>query len=347
MGFFDRLTAQFIEIIEWVDDTRETMVYRFPVYAKEIKNGAKLVVREGQAAVFIREGKLTDVMQPGTYTLDTKNLPVLSTLLGWKYGFESPFKAEVYFVSTRAFIDLKWGTQNPIMMRDQDFGVVRLRAFGSYAIKVSDPGLFLKDIVGTDGLFETAEISNYLRDMLVQAFTEALGTSKVPALDLAANYKELGAHLTKDIAEDFASHGLTLTRFLISNISVPPEVEAALDKRSEMGALGDLNKYTQFQMANAIPDAAKQPGSMAGMGMGLGAGMAMGGQMASAVGQSFAPVAHAQVATPAPAPAAPVIAATAENDIMAKLSQLKKMMEAGLIEKAEYDEKKKDLLSKM
>jgi membrane protease subunit (stomatin/prohibitin family) len=336
MGFFDRLVAQFIEIIEWVDDDRDTMVYRFPVYAKEIKNGAKLVVREGQAAIFIREGQLADVMPPGTYTLDTRNLPILSTLLGWKYGFESPFKCEVYFVNTRQFTDLKWGTQNPIMMRDQDFGVVRLRAFGSYAIKISNPGVFLKDIVGTDGLFETAEISNYLRDMLVQAFTNALATAKVPALDLASNYKSIGEALTTAISQDFAGHGLTLTRFLISNISVPPEVEAALDKRSQMGAIGDLNRFTQFQVANSIPDAAKNPGGMAGVGMGLGAGMAMGNQMAGAVNQSLAG-----------APAAGAAAAAAGDDIVGKLSQLKKMLDAGLIEKSEYDEKKKDLLSKM
>ena len=334
MGFFDRLTAQFIEIIEWTDDDRETMVYRFPVYAKEIKNGAKLVVREGQAAVFIREGQIADVMTPGTYTIDGHNTPILSSILGWKYGFESPFKSEVYYVSTRQFTDLKWGTPNPIMMRDPDFGVVRLRAFGSYAIKITDPGLFLKDIVGTDSLFETSEISNYLRDMLVQGITTSLGTAHVAALDLAANYKIIGADLSKGIAADFAQHGLTLSRFIISNISLPPEVEQALDKRSEMGAIGDLNRYTQFQVANAIPDAAKQPGGMAGIGMGMGAGMAMGSQMAGAMNSSLS---GANAANAAPA----------GDDIVGKLSQLKKMLEGGLIEKAEYDEKKKELLSKM
>jgi membrane protease subunit (stomatin/prohibitin family) len=335
MGFFDRLVAQFIEIIEWVDDSRDTMVYRFPVYAKEIKNGAKLVVREGQAAVFIREGKLADVMGPGTYTLDSKNLPLLSTLLGWKYGFESPFKSEVYFVATRQFTDLKWGTQNPIMMRDADFGVVRLRAFGAYAVRVSDPGVFIKEIVGTDGMFETDKIADYLRDMLLQAFAEALGKSKIPCLDLAANYKELGGVLTKDIGADFEAHGLTLTRFLISNISVPPEVEAILDKRSEIGAIGDLNKFTQFQVASSIPDAAKNPSGLAGAGMGLGAGLAMGGQMANAMNA-------AQPPAPAAAPAA-----AAGEDIVSKLGQLKKLMEAGLIEAAEYDAKKKELLAKL
>ncbi|MFH0938685.1 MAG: SPFH domain-containing protein [Planctomycetota bacterium] len=333
MGIFDRLMSQFIEIIEWVDDSRDTMVYRFPVYAKEIKNGAKLVVREGQAAVFIREGQLSDVKAPGTYTLDTKNLPILSTILGWKYGFESPFKCEVYFVETRLFTDLKWGTQNPIMMRDSDFGVVRLRAFGSYALKISDPGTFIKQIVGTDGLFETAEISNYLRDMLVQAFSTGLGNAKIAALDLAANYKEIGDKLTAEINKDFTQHGLTLTRFMISNISVPPEVEAALDKRTEMGAIGDLNRFTQFQVANSIPDAAKNPGGLAGAGMGLGAGMVMGGQMAGAINQSMT--------------AAGASGATADDDILTKLSQLKKMLDGGLIEKAEYAAKKKELLEKM
>lgn len=333
MSFMDRLTSQFLEIIEWVDDTRDTMVYRFPVYAKEIKNGAKLVVREGQAAVFIREGKLADVMNPGTYTLDTKNLPILATLLGWKYGFESPFKCEVYFAATRQFTDLKWGTQNPIMMRDPDFGVVRLRAFGAYAFRISDPGKFIKEIVGTEGLFETAQISDYLRDMLLQAFATALGSAKIAALDLAANYREIGDKLTHAINEDFGQHGLTLTRFLISNISVPQEVEAAMDKRSEMGAVGDLGRFTQYQVASAIPDAAKQPGGMAGIGMGLGAGMAMGGQMANAVGQGLAGGAAA--------------AAAGGDDVVNKLAQLKKMLDTGLIEKAEFDAKKKELLDKM
>jgi membrane protease subunit (stomatin/prohibitin family) len=336
MSFFERLTAQFIEIIEWVDDSRDTMVYRFPVYAKEIKNGAKLTVREGQAAVFVREGKIADVMPPGLYTIDGHNTPILSTILGWKYGFQSPFKAEVYFVATRQFTDLKWGTQNPIMMRDADFGIVRLRAFGTYAIQISDPGLFLKDIVGTDGLFQTEEISDYLRDMLIQSFSTSLGNAKVPALDLAANYRGIGQALTKDIAADFGSHGLTLTRFIISNISLPPEVEAVLDKRTEMGAVGDMNRFTAFQVANAIPDAAKQPGGMAGIGMGLGAGAVMGGQMLNAMNASQQPQA-AQPATPA----------AGGDDVMSKLTQLKKMLDAGLIERAEFDEKKKELIAKL
>jgi membrane protease subunit (stomatin/prohibitin family) len=347
MGLMDWAKAQFIEIIEWLDDSRDTMVYRFPVHSNEIKNGAKLTVREGQAAVFVLQGKIADVMAPGMYTIDGKNTPILSTIMGWKYGFASPFKSEVYFVNTREFTGMKWGTQNPIMMRDQDFGIVRLRAFGSYAFQVTDPGLFLKDIVGTDGLYETDKLSDYLRDMLLQSFATALGTAKIPALDLAANYRNIGGALTKDITADFASHGLTLTHFLISNISVPPEVEAAMDKRSEMGALGDLNKFTQFQVANAITDAAKQPGGMAGMGMGMGAGMGMGGMMVNQMNNA-AMAGQQQQPPPQQAPsAAPVAAVSAGDDVMARLGQLKKLLDAGLIEKAEFDEKKKELISKL
>ena len=247
MGFFDRLTAQFIEIIEWTDDSRDTMVYRFPVYAKEIKNGAKLVVREGQAAVFIREGKLADVMSPGMYTLDTKNLPILSTLLGWKYGFESPFKCEIYFVSTRQYTDLKWGTQNPIMMRDADFGVVRLRAFGAYAVRISDPGVFIKEIVGTDGQFESEQIADYLRDMLLQGFAEALGKAKVPALDLASNYKEIGSALSKEIATDFQEHG--------PDPDALPDLEYFRAARSRSGARQAFRngRGRRSQQIHAIP----------------------------------------------------------------------------------------------
>ena len=338
MSFFDRLTAQFIEVIEWVDDSRDTMVYRFPVYAKEIKNGVKLTVREGQAAVFVREGKIADVMQPGMYTIDGHNTPLLSTILGWKYGFQSPFKAEVYFVATRQFTDLKWGTQNPIPMPDPQLQMVRIRAFGSYAIQVTDPGLFLKDIVGTDGLYQVEEIENYLRDMLIQSFTQSVSNADVPAIKLSQNYRAIGQTLTKDIASDFAQHGLTLSRFIISNISLPPEVEAMMDKRTEMNMLGDMNQFTQFQVASSIPDAAKQPGGMAGLGMGMGVGMQMGGQM---MGQ----IAGAQAANPPQAAAA--AGATAGDDVMSKLTQLKKLLDAGLIEKAEFDEKKKDLLSKL
>lgn len=283
MGLFDKIRGEFIDIIEWTDPTNDTMVYRFERHDNEIKNNAKLVVRESQVAVFISEGKLADVFQPGTYTLKTENLPILSTLKGWKYGFDSPFKAEVYFVNTKNFTDLKWGTKNPIMMRDNDFGIVRVRAFGTYCIKVKNAGKFLKEIVGTDGNFTTDEIYEQLKNVIVTRFTDILGEQKIPVLDLAANYNEMSDFITKKIAFEFDEYGLEVTKFLIENISVPKEVEEAIDKRSSMGAVGNLNAYTQFQAANAMEDAAKTPGGGAGEGMGLGMGFAMANQMANSM----------------------------------------------------------------
>src|SRR5215218_7281892 len=284
MAIWDKLRGELIDIIDWVDDTRDTMVYRFPRHDNEIKNGAKLVVRESQVAAFINEGTLTDLFQfPGTFTLTTQNLPILSTLRGWKYGFESPFKAEVYFVSTRVFTDRKWGTKNPIMLRDPEFGPTRLRAFGSFAIKVSDPATFLKQIVGTDNRFTVDEIGNQVRDMVTARFADVLGESKIPVLDLASNYDELGKFLTQRIAPDFEPFGLQIVALMVENISLPPEVEAALDKRTSMGVIGDLQKYTQFQTANAIGDAAKNPSGIAGAGAGMGAGFAMANQMGAAM----------------------------------------------------------------
>ena len=302
MALWDKLTGQFIDIIEWTDDTRDTMVWRFPRHDHEIKNGAKLIVRESQMAAFINEGSLTDLFQfPGTFTLDTKNLPILATLKGWKYGFESPFKAEVYFVSTRVFTDQKWGTKNPIMLRDPEFGPVRLRAFGTFAIRVSDAATFLKQIVGTDGRFRVDEINGQLRDMVVARFADVLGESKIAALDLASNYDELGKFLTEKINPDFLPFGLEIVALMVENISFPPEVEAALDKRTSMGVIGDMSKYMQYQTGTAITDAAKNPGGVAGMGAGLGAGMAMAQQMGNAMGGMNAS-SHGSHGSPPPLP---------------------------------------------
>src|SRR4051812_41955520 len=285
MAIWDRLRGELIDIIEWLDDTRDTMVWRFPRYENEIKNGAQLIVREGQAAAFVNEGALADVfLQPGTYTLNTQNLPILSTLRGWKYGFESPFKAEVYFVNTRTFTDRKWGTKNPIMLRYPEFGPTRLRAFGSYAIKVGDVAAFLRNVTGTDSRFTIDEIGEQLRDLLVARFADALGESKIPVLDLAANQDDLGKFLTTRLQPDFDVFGLKLVNLVVENISLPEEVEQALDERTKMGVIGDLNRYTQFKTANAIGDAAKNPGGLAGAGMGMGAGMAMGQHMSQAMG---------------------------------------------------------------
>jgi membrane protease subunit (stomatin/prohibitin family) len=283
MGIFDAIKHQLVDIIEWTDNTTDTLVWRFPRYENEIKYGAKLVVRESQAAAFINEGKLADVFGPGTYTLQTQNMPVLATLRGWKYGFESPFKAEVYFVSTRTITDRKWGTKNPIMLRDAEFGPVRLRAFGSYALRVSDPAAFLRQVAGTEGRFTIDQVEDQLRDLVVTRFADALGSSKIPALDLAGNYDQLGQYITAKIQPDFATFGLQVVNLLVENISLPPEVEAALDKRTSMGVIGDLGKYTQYETANAIKDAARNPGGIAGAGAGIAVGYAMGNQMAGAM----------------------------------------------------------------
>jgi len=275
---------QFIEVIEWLDESKDTLLYRFPVAGQEIKNGAQLIVRESQAAVFVFEGQIGDVFAPGRYTIDGGNTPILSKLGAWKYGFNSPMKSEVYFVNTKQFTDMKWGTSNPIMLRDNDFGIVRLRAFGAYSLRVADPGEFIKEVAGTNAHFQTEDIDGQLKRAIVTEFSDALGELKIPALDLAAQYKEIGEAIRAKINEDFNAYGLEVTKFYVENISLPPEVEAAMDKRSSMGALGDAQKYMQFQAADALRDAAQNEGGGAGLGAGLGAGFAVGGQMANAFG---------------------------------------------------------------
>lgn len=286
MGIFDKIRGEFIDIIEWTDNSTDTMVHRFERHNNEIKNGAKLTVRESQVAVFVDEGQIADVFPPGMYTLETANLPILSTLKGWKYGFNSPFKAEVYFVNTKRFTDLKWGTKNPIMMRDQDFGIVRVRAFGTYSMRVSDAGTFLKEIAGTNWQFTTDEISEQTRSWLVSSFADAVAEAKIPVIDLAAQYEEMGAILTSRVNPKFAEHGLEVLNMTIENVSVPPEVEAAIDKRSSMGALGDLNKYMQYQAAESLTE---NPGGMGAMGAQMGMGMAMANQMGQAMNPQSQP----------------------------------------------------------
>jgi membrane protease subunit (stomatin/prohibitin family) len=304
MGLMDKLRGELIDIIEWLDDSRDTMVYRFPRYENEIKMGAKLVVRESQTAVFVNEGTIADVFVPGTYTLQTQNMPILSTLKGWKYGFDSPFKAEVYFVSTRQFTDFKWGTQNPIMLRDSDFGMVRVRAFGAFSARVVDPSAFLRELVGTDSLFTTDEVKEFLRQMIVGRLAGALAHAQVAVLDLAANQEQIAARLAGTLTEECAPMGISIPKFIIENVSLPPEVEAAMDKRTEMGVIGDLNRYTQFQTANAIEDAANNPGG-SGEGLGLGLGVGLGQRAAAAMSApAAAPPPPAPTAGPPPLPTA-------------------------------------------
>ena len=284
MSLLDKLRGELIDIIEWTEPAEnDILAYRFPRYHNEIKMGARLIVREGQNAVFVRDGEIADVFTPGTYTLHTDNLPLLSTLAAWKYGFHSPFKAEVYFVAMRQWTDLKWGTPQPIMLAHSEFGPVRLRAFGTYAMHVSDPATFLRRLVATDPSFETYEITNQLRNAIVARFADVLGRLDIPVLELAGNYERIGHLARAKLAPDLTAMGLALTAFYVENISLPQEVEQALDKRTEMGVVGDLGQYARYQAATAVGDAARNSGGMAGVGAGLGAGMAIANQMAGAL----------------------------------------------------------------
>jgi membrane protease subunit (stomatin/prohibitin family) len=304
MGLFDRLRSELIDVIEWTDDSRDTVVYRFQRHGNEIKSGARLTVREGQTAVFVDEGRIADVFTPGLYTLDTNNLPILTTFESWKYGFESPFKAEVYFVNTRRFTNEKWGTKNPIMLRDPEFGPVRLRAFGTFGFHVTDAEAFLREVVGTSGDVDTAQVTDHIRNLVVSRFTDALATSGLAALDLAAHYDELGATLGDTMQAAMAPYGVGIVDLAVENISLPPAVEQALDERTSMGVIGNLGDYTQFQAAKALGTAAANPGGgAAAAGVGLGAGMAMAQQMTQAVAPQPAPPASGPAAAPPPPPA--------------------------------------------
>ena len=298
MSIFDFLTGEFIDVISWVDESRDTMVWRFERQGHAIKYGAKLTVREGQSAVFIHEGQLADVFGPGLYVLETNNMPILTTLQNWDHGFQSPFKSEIYFVNTTRFNDLKWGTKNPIMCRDPEFGPVRLRSYGTYSMRVSDPGKFMLEIVGTDGEFTADEISFQIRNIIVQEFSRSLASSGIPVLDMAANTADLGKLVATAIAPQVAEYGLTLPEFYIENISLPEEVEKALDKRTSIGIVGDLNKYMQFNAAEGL----SAENSAAGGAMAAGMGAAMGLGMAQNAGPwGAAPTPPAPPATPASA----------------------------------------------
>lgn len=310
MGLLDRLRQELIDIIEWIDDDRHTLVWRFPRYQNEIKNGAQLIVRPGQMAVFVHRGNIADVFEPGNYQLTTDNLPLLSTLQGWKYGFHSPFRSEVYFVSTRQVTDLKWGTPNPIMLRDADFGPVRLRAFGTYTLKAVEPRQLLKELVGTDGVVETDEINELMRSLVSSAFADMLGESKIAALDLAANYREMSEALRKRVNERIDDeYGLEVPQLFIVNISLPEEVEKAIDTRSSMGVIGDIGRYQQFQMGKAMTIAAENPNGGAGAGIGMGMGFGMANQMAQNFGRSGSEAG----AAPPPLPAAWYVAVNGQQ----------------------------------
>ena len=281
MGLFNKLRNEFIDIIEWTDNTSDIMIWRFPRYQAEIKNGAQLTVRESQVAILVNEGQFADIYQPGRYVLSTNNMPILSTIMGWKYGFNSPFKVDVYFVNTKQFINIKWGTANPIMLRDPEFGPIRMRAFGSYCFRVNaDPRKFITNVAGTSGNFTTEGVTEQLRNFVITKFTDYLGESKIAALDLAGNLNEFSISLTEGLKPDFEEYGLELTKFLVENISLPEAVEKALDKRTSMGVIGNMGTYTQMQFADSLVEgAASGGGNVAGNAMGMGMGFAMANQM--------------------------------------------------------------------
>jgi membrane protease subunit (stomatin/prohibitin family) len=283
MGLFDKLRGELIDIIEWLDDTRSTLVWRFPRYQNEIKQGAQLIVRPGQLAVFVLQGKVADVFEPGTHTLNTQNLPILSTLAGWKYGFNSPFKAEVYFISTRQITDLKWGTPNPVMLRDPEFGPIRLRAFGTYALKAVEPKALLQELVGTDGVVEADEVTELMRSIITSALSDMLAEKQIAALDLASKYREFSEELRQYVQSRVDDeYGLAIPQLFIVNISLPESVEKALDTRTSMGVIGDMSKFQQYSMGEAMRESAQHGGG--GEGLGLGMGVAMAGRMMSTPG---------------------------------------------------------------
>lgn len=298
MSIFDILGGEFIEVIEWTADSRDTMVWRYETVGRAIKYGAKLTVREGQAAVFVHEGQLADVFGPGLYLLETNNLPVLTRLQHWDHGFRSPFKSEVYFVNKTRFNNLKWGTRNPIIARDPEFGPVRLRAFGTYSMRVSDPARFMSEIVGTDGDFTRDEIAYQIRNVIVQEFSRAIAAANIPVLDMAANTDQLGRLVAKAIAPVIETYGLILPEFYIENISLPAEVEAMLDKRTSMGIVGDLDRFGQYAASEAMLAAARNEGG-AGAGFGAAMGAAMGASMRTGP-WGAAPPASAPVPPPLP-----------------------------------------------
>jgi excisionase family DNA binding protein len=333
MGLIDYLKGQFLEIIQWQDDSRDTLSFRFPDEDKEIKRGAQLIVRESQAAQFIYLGQFGDTFGPGKWTLTTDNIPILSTLKGWKYGLESPFKADIYFVNTRLFTGNKWGTANPVMMRDADFGIVRARAYGTFDFHIVEPKLFLREVAGTDDHFRLDEFADTMRSRIVSVFSDALATAKVPVLDAAARYQELGEALLPLINPAVISkYGLEIPSFIVENVSLPAEVEQAIDKRSSMAAVGNLNDSVKFQMGQSMTQG--EGGGMATSAAQLGAGLAMGQQMISAMGgaQTTPAAAGAGAAPPpitssgglpellSPADAAKALGVS-EGDVLSALSE--------------------------
>jgi membrane protease subunit (stomatin/prohibitin family) len=344
MALMDFIKKQFIDIIQWTEDDGDTMAWRFPMAEFEIQHGASLTVRESQMAVFVNEGKVADVFGPGMYKLTTQTLPVLTYLKNWDKLFESPFKSDVYFFSTRQKIDRKWGTPNPVTIRDKDFGMVRLRAFGIYAFHLTDPKAFHTTLSGTMERYGSEDLEGQLRNTIVGHISDIFGESGVPFIDMAGNQEEFGKALKAKLDPMFQAYGLSLDSLNVQNISLPEELQAMLDKRIGVNMMGGMQAYTQFQTAEAIPLAAQNEGGLAGIGAGLGVGLGLGQQMAGAMAGALNPLATPQTAVaPAPTPAAPV----SVDEVVATIEKLHGLVGKGILSQAEFETKKAELLKKL
>lgn len=339
MGLGSFIKKQFIDVIEWDHQADDVLMWRYPMQDNEIQNGAKLTVRDGQMAVFVNEGQVADVFGPGLYTLNTQTLPILTNLKNWDKLFASPFKSDVMFFSTRLQLGRKWGTPQPVTIRDSDFDMIRLRAFGMYSYQLADPALFYKEITGANPIYTTEQVEPQLRNIIVSNLSSAIGASKIAFLDLAANQGVMADQIKVALLPMFERYGLKLDQFVLESLSLPEALQTALDKRISMGMMGDLNKYTQYQVAESIPLAAQNEGGLAGIGAGLAAGMGVGQMMTGAMAGAQLPM---PAQTVAPAPTAPAVV-----DPAVRLTQLKALLDQGLITQADFDSTKAEILKQL
>ena len=353
MVFKSFIKKQFIDVIQWPNPEPEVLMWRFPIQDEEIQNGASLTVRDSQAAMFVDEGVTADVFQAGTFKLTTQNLPVLTNLKNWSKLFESPFKSDVYFFNLRQQLSRRWGTSQPVTVRDADFGAVALRAFGMYSFRIADPALFFKEVTGVTAEYRGEQLEEQLRNVAVTQLATAFGTSGIPFLDMAANQVALSQKMTELLQPLFATMGLLLESFNVESVTLPEALQKRMDERMGMGIVGDLSRYTQYQTAQAIPIAAQNEGGVAGIGAGLAAGMGMGNAMTAAMmGQQVAPqgqpvVQAAQTAAPVASATVAATAPAAGEDLAGKLTQLKTLLDQGLINQADYDTAKAEVIKKI
>lgn len=327
MGLFDFIKGEFVEVIDWVESDRDTILWKFPDRDANIKYGASLTVRESQTAIFIDEGRIADIFEPGRFDLITQNMPVLTSLRNWDKGFKSPFKCDVYFLSTRVFTDLKWGTPNPVMLRDPEFKQVRVKAFGTYFIRINNPEVFFKEFAGTHSVLKVQDVEAKMRDVVSPKFAEALAEANISVMDLVSNYTELGSRIAPLLQDDLAPFGIELVKFQITSTSLPKEVEEFYDKMTNMNMVGDMQKFTQFQSANAIEKAAENPGG-AGEGVGMGMGLGMAQMMMNQQQQQGAKT-------------------QTKEEVLATLKELGGLRDAGILTNEEFEAKKKELLARL